>query len=204
MIRKVVHDAYVLHLYLGTSNKLIASEKKIVERCCDVHEFKTVATSQTKIHTALENLAAFLVKHFNNRVFVLADEYDSICSDSIIYVKDKANMKAEDEVSAINALCMGALSCLLKANKHMDRAVLTGILFVSTMGLSKLTNVEAFKFQENHNFSRFYGLTTDELKRLLEKCKKSSDYSRIMDHYNGYRDNTLSIWSVMKYLNFEL
>ncbi len=80
---------------------------------------------------------------------------------------------------------------------------LTGISFVATMGLSKVNNVEPFKFQENHNFSRFYGLTIDELERLLEKFEISSDISRVIDHYNGYRNNTLSVWSIMKYLNNE-
>ncbi len=79
-------------------------------------------------------------------------------------------MKAEDKILKINALCMGALSCLLKGrmkeNENIYRAVLTGISFVATMGLGKLTNVKPFKFQENHDFSRFYGLTIDELERL--------------------------------------
>lgn len=78
---------------------------------------------------------------------------------------------------------------------------MTGISYLMTMGLSKLTNIRPFKFQETHIFSPFYGITLMELKSLLSKIERESEECTIVNYYNGYRNEILSIWSSMKYLN---
>lgn len=101
LVLSCVHGVYERHSYLYTSDKLIASEKKDVKEWCGTCLFRTEAISQVEIYDDLINFAEYLVKHFNKEVFVLVDKYDGICTDSIIYIEDKENMKVEDEIMKI-------------------------------------------------------------------------------------------------------
>ena len=211
-LRDVVHEAYKRHSYLQTSDILNASQKKIVEKWCDDDTYLSLADTSLEIGVALKNLAKYLVKHFNQKVIVLVDEYDCVCSNAILNVDDikedrelprgRRRYEASKEIDNIVSLCMGSIGCLLKSNPNVVRGVMTGISYLATMGLSSL-NVNTYKFQELHDFTIFYGLTSAECKEVLSRKEVSmeSKYEEIIENYNGYRKNMLSIWSVMHYLN---
>lgn len=204
----IVHRAYRDHEdYLPTSPNLTPTQKRIAEKWCDEEKYKNMARTDKGIFEALVNLASFLFIHFNKEIFVLVD--DSIYSDGVLRIKNRVNAKneivaAEVEIEDVVALCIGSLRCLLKpsssVNKYMYRSVLTGISYLMAAGLSKLANVSTYKFQDKHVFSPFYGLTVTELESLLSKLNLKCK-STIMNHYNGYKNEILSIWSVMNYLN---
>lgn len=139
-VRKVVQSAFKRHAYLQSSDKLIASDKKMFEVWCDNFLCATWAKTDVEIYEALEELASYLVKHHGRKILVFVDEYDGICSDSVIYIEDKKNettgeiiSTAEREIKKTVAFCVGALSCLLKPHKDknfVDRAVLRQVFRV--------------------------------------------------------------------------
>lgn len=216
LLRNVVHKAYERHSYLQRSVKLNDNQKKNVEEWCCDRTYRSVADTSEEIQVALENLAKYLFMHFGEKVIVLVDEYDCVCSSAILNVRDleegkelllegpreRRNRKAADEINEIISLCMGSIGCLLKSNDHVFRGVLTGISYLATMGLSTL-NVDAYKFQDDHDFTNFYGITLEELEEVLSRKEVSmeSESKKMKKNYNGYRGNMLSTWSVMHYLN---
>lgn len=76
-----------------SSDKLDAAEKKYIEMWCNVFDYETLATTSDAIFKGLEKLSNYLIKHFSKNVFVLVDEYDSVCSGSIVYIKDQKKIE---------------------------------------------------------------------------------------------------------------
>ncbi len=94
-------------------------------------------------------------------------------------------------------MASGSLSCLLKVGVDVliARSVLTGISYVMTMGLCKLdSNID-------HVFCEYYGMSVKELEFLLTKMKRTKEFTCVVEYYNDYHREMLSIWSVMNYLN---
>ena len=216
VLRDVVHKGYKRHSYLQRSDKLDDDQKKNVEEWCSDRKFNSLGDTSRKIEVALENLAEYLYKHYSQKVILLVDEYDCVCSGAILNVDDieedekllregpreRRKRKATDEIGEIISLCMGSIRCLLKSNNHVFRGVLTGISYLATMGLSTL-NVDPYKFQDEHAFTKFYGIQLEELRDVLsrETVLLTSKFQEIKDNYNGYREDMLSTWSVMHFLN---
>ncbi len=216
ILRRIVHEAYKEHEYLKSSDKLNDDQKKNVEEWCSDREFDSLADSSHKIKLALQNLAEYLYKHYSQKVILLVDEYDCVCSNAILNVDDiekgenllregpreRRKRKATDEIAEIISLCMGSIRCLLKSNNHVFRGVLTGISYLATMGLSTL-NVDVYKFQDEHDFTKFYGIQLEELRDVLsrETVSLTSKFQEMKNYYNGYREDMLSTWSVMRFLN---
>ena len=207
-IRIVVHDAYKKHKYLKTSRKLDKTQKRIINNWCDDEKFKTLAETKDEIEDALKNLAEYLFTHWGKEVFVLVDEYDNICAKFILRKHDAVHEQMMEDL--IN-LCAGTLHSLAKGNKHVERVVLTGVSYIMTVGLTNLNNLADFRFQEDHNFSKYYGLTKTELRKILEKLDQSkydlkkldlkSKCDDLFHYYNGYRNDILCVWSIMNCLN---
>lgn len=62
---------YKHHQYLESSDKLVASQKRIVERWCDDDKFKHIVENDDDIYNALKNLCTYLKKHWNKKVIVV-------------------------------------------------------------------------------------------------------------------------------------
>ncbi len=197
LICSAVGEAYQQHKYLASSDKLEDYEKEKFEKWRNLDFMKNPVEEDQHIYDALENLAEYLKKHWKKNVMVLVDEYDYICRQSIISI---IHYDAETEINRIIALFEGTLSCLLKDNKNVGRSIITGISYLSMMGLSNLNTVEVIKFQEDSDFAPFYGLTLDECKNLLSKFELDSEYDNVLLNYGGYRNNMSNIWSVMNYV----
>jgi hypothetical protein len=189
----MVHNVYRSHLYL--KDKLNTLQRIYFEKWCDDSEFKTAAATDDDIYNALEKFSRYLFDYSSRRVLVLVDEYDAVCTDAFISVDN------EKELKKIIALCTGTLSCLMKGNKNVSRGIMTGISYLLTIGLSKLNNVRSYRFQENNVFFKYFGLTTEELRELLHRFNRDADFEKLMLHYNGYRNNMISTWSIINYLN---
>ena len=167
LLASVVQNAYEEHKYLASSD-LEAREKEKFKSWCD-RDFESNPVKEDQIiFTALENLVKYMTRYWKKEVIVLTDEYDSICCDAVIEMDD------EKELQRVIALCSGTLSCILKnPDIKIFRGILTGISFLMCKGLSKLTNVNEYKFQESNVFFKFYGLTFDELRDLLKRLSKN-------------------------------
>ncbi len=208
VICRAVKRAYDEHRYLALSDKLWAHEKEDLNKwfTLDLNE-NPVKRQKGSIINALQNLSYYLKQHWQKEVTVLVDEFDGICSSSFLYVKDiqqltagRCHYNATDEIEEIIDLSEATVSSLLKTNDNVDRGVITGISYLTSKGLSNLNTLEVIKFQEDSEFAPFYGLTLDECKNLLTKFNLDSNLEEVKQYYDGYRNDMLSIYSVVNYL----
>ena len=110
-------------------------------------------------------------------------EYDSVINNALFGLK--SNSKFLD----IQHLTSDMLTRLLKGNDNVQIAVLTGVSYISTAGLSDVNNLRRYRFLDDHPFVDFYGLTEDEVRQLLNKddFKLLSNKSELAKKfYNGY------------------
>ncbi len=197
-----VRGAYEEHRYLAKSDKLTASEKKRFHE-----EYDLNLEGKEDIADALTKLAYCLKKHWKNKVTVLVDEYDAICSNSFLQVEDipqltkgRLHRKATKEIEEIIHLSQAVVSCLLKGNADVGRGIVTGISYLTSKGLSNINTLEVIKFQEDSEFAQYYGLTLDECKNLLTKFNLNSHIEEVKQYYDGYRNNMFSTFSIIQYV----
>lgn len=80
------------------------------------------------------------IKYFNHKWFVLVDEYDNICTSSIFKIEEIA-------LENIIKCYLSILDKVLTNNeKNVRFGFITGILYICTIGLSKINNIISYQF----------------------------------------------------------
>ncbi|WP_250310877.1 AAA family ATPase [Rickettsia endosymbiont of Oedothorax gibbosus] len=113
------------------------------------------------LKNSLSFLSEVLYKHFNQKVYILIDEYDTPINSSYIEFGDK--LKEFDDVLKI---FRGMFGSSLKTNPYLEKGVITGILRVAKANLfSDLNNVSEYSLLDE-KYSKFYGFTQAEVDEL--------------------------------------
>ncbi|WP_341761067.1 AAA family ATPase [Candidatus Tisiphia endosymbiont of Thecophora atra] len=193
-IRINVKNAYDHHKYLESSDKLSVEEKK---------NFQDYLTGTDKVELvqlkiSLSFLSKLLFKHFNQKVYILIDEYDTPINSSYIKFGDKS-----EEFEQVLELFRGIFGSSLKTNPYLEKGIITGILRVAKANLfSDLNNVTEYTLLDD-DFSKFYGFTQAEVDDLLTKVPLDTNTEQIKDWYNGYTfggEVIYNPWSIMQCL----
>ncbi|XP_066249562.1 uncharacterized protein [Euwallacea similis] len=196
--KEALRDTFIKHKYLLKSNKLDKSQKKIFDLYCDAVKCENLTEKQIKY--GLSFLSEYLYKHFNKKVFVLIDEYDAPINNALF--------ETNVDIKKLNKLLCSIFSNTLKGNDYVCRALLTGISYFATVGLSGANNIEKFMFLNDHPFVKFYGLTETEVNDLLQKFSINEQESeQVKLKYNGYFSlseiKLYSLWSILHYLKYK-
>ncbi|WP_221179568.1 AAA family ATPase, partial [Candidatus Cardinium hertigii] len=146
----------------------------------------------------LRFLSELLYKHFNQKVYILIDEYDTPINSS--YIKFGNQNESFEEVLE---LFRGIFGSALKSNPYLEKGVITGILRIAKANLfSDLNNVREYTLLDK-NFTQFYGFTQSEVDDLLSKVATQTEPAKIKDWYNGYSfggEIIYNPWSIMQCL----
>ncbi|WP_341758558.1 AAA family ATPase [Candidatus Tisiphia endosymbiont of Ditula angustiorana] len=193
-IRINIKNAYDHHKYLESSDKLSVEEKK---------NFQDYLTGTDKLELAqlkisLAFLSKLLFKHFNQKAYILIDEYDTPINSSYIEFGDKPK-----EFEDVLKIFRGIFGSSLKSNPYVEKGVITGILRIAKANLfSDLNNVTEYTLLDD-DFSKFYGFTQAEVDDLLTKVPLDTNTEQIKDWYNGYTfggEVIYNPWSIMQCL----
>lgn len=146
-----------------------------------------------QVANALKNLTGHLRKVFDKRVIVLIDEYDTPINTSYEY----------QYYPQMVDFMRGILSPLLKDNKHLHQAVLTGILRIAKESIfSGLNNVCIYSALSNQ-YSTCFGFLAKEVQGLLKASAMPSDLlDKIESWYGGYQMATEKIFNPWSIINF--
>ena len=143
---------------------------------------------------SLKKLTQYLHSHYQQKVIVLIDEYDTPLLE--LY-------KEPDEYKKGVKFIRNLFSGLLKDNSNIEKGVLTGILRISKESVfSGLNNVTVFSILHN-SFSDKFGLTEEEIDSALLKFDLTDRKDELENYYNGYNFGNNKIynpWSVINYL----
>ena len=186
-ICQIIQRLYSESMYLVNSEKLSEIEKKRILTYADNVEEKDAVM-------AVNELTSCLMKHFEKKVLIFLDEYDTPMQEAYV------NGYWDEFTSFIRSL----FNATFKNNPYMERAVMTGITRVSKESVfSDLNNLEvvgttsdkyatAFGFTEAEVFTAMdeYGLTDKE---SVKFWYDGFIFGQIPDIYNP--------WSIINYLD---
>ena len=187
-LKSLMKLLYEEHSELLNSPQLSDSEKKY---------FKAVLNeeiTETQLNFTLLQLTIYLRKHYQKKVMVLIDEYDVPIQAGYL------NSYYQQMIEMIH----GLLSACLKTNRHLKRAVLTGITRVSKESLfSGLNNLVVYSLLD-YGYKEHFGFTEAEVNKLVHQMGYQSKLMDIKAWYNGYEigDTTLyNPWSIINFMN---
>lgn len=146
--------------------------------------------NEAQINSSLLDLSDCLYQHYDKKVILLLDEYDTPIQSG--YVHGYYNKIVE--------IFRHLFSTCLKSNPNLYRAVLTGILRVSKESLfSGLNNIEIYSVFDKP-YSEHFGFTEIEVNDLLKQAKLENIEQQVKNWYNGYQFGCTTIynpWSIV-------
>ncbi|WP_375329872.1 AAA family ATPase [Candidatus Tisiphia endosymbiont of Nemotelus uliginosus] len=196
-IKSQIINLFAKHRYLERYIKqdeklLIDAQKEILQR------YFTGKLIEDDIKNSLKFLSDLLYKHFNQKVYILIDEYDTPINSA--YMKFGNNLEEFEEVLALFRAIFGNS---LKTNDSLQKGVITGILRVAKANLfSDLNNLTECSLLDER-FSNSYGFTQAEVDELLTKVPTTTKPEEIKNWYNGYNfggEVIYNPWSIMQCL----
>ena len=136
-------------------------------------------------------LSNLLSDHYQERVMVLIDEYDTPIHAAYVHgYYDK-----------IIDFMRSLLTAVLKDNKSLKKGILTGILRTAKEGIfSGLNNLDVFTLTKS-TFSDKFGFTQEEVDQLLAYYNLLETKDAVTQWYNGYKFGNTVIynpWSLIK------
>jgi Predicted AAA-ATPase/PD-(D/E)XK nuclease superfamily len=199
-IKTQLYKLFQAHNYLSYSDKLKPSEID------DFNQYLSNEITQDHIKNSLGILSKLLYKHYNRKVWVLIDEYDTPINSSYKYFS-----KNETEFQNVLELFRGIMKSAFKKETgdqeiSVERGIITGILRIAKAELfSGLNNVKEYSLLDK-NFAKTYGFTQEEVDELLNKVSIKTDPEKIKYWYNGYKfggEIIYNPWSIMCCLSNE-
>ncbi|MCC8399430.1 MAG: ATP-binding protein [Rickettsia endosymbiont of Platyusa sonomae] len=196
-IRNQVTKLFVNHRYL---KHYIAKDENLLD---DIQKEKlsryfTGKLDIEDLKDSLRFLSEVMYKHFNQKVYILIDEYDTPINSSYIKFSSKP-----EEFEQVLELFRGMFGSSLKTNTCVEKGIITGILRIAKANLfSDLNNVSEYTLLDEE-FSKFYGFTQAEVDELLTKVPTATNPEQIKNWYNGYSfggEIIYNPWSIMQCL----
>lgn len=146
------------------------------------------------LEVSLSKLSELLNKHYNHKVIVLIDEYDTPIHEGHF----------QGYYSQIIGFMRNLLSTTLKDNINLEKAMITGILRVAKESIfSGLNNLEVYSILGQGYCDKF-GFTGEETIDLLKFYNLDKNIENFKAWYNGYIFGNTTIynpWSVLSYIN---
>jgi len=170
---------------LTTSIHLSADEQNTFER------LRTKTGSNIELSESLQTLSLFLNIHYNQKIIILIDEYDTPLN--------AAYLKPDFE--KIVNFFKSMFGTALKSNSALEKGVMTGILRLSkNKMLSDINNLKLYSLA-NNQYSQHFGFSETEVQTLFQKSDVKVNMQEVTRWYNGYcsgdLENIYNPWSIL-------
>lgn len=186
--KALIANLYQAHRFLLESGQL-TPEKEQVFRALMAKE-----SSPDELRSSLKELSCLLEAHYQEKVYILVDEYDTPIHEAYLY-------NYHDE--ALNFM-RSFLGEALKGNSSLKQGIVTGILRLAKESLfSGINNLSSFSVLDS-NFNDYFGWTEEEVKNILAYYELDDKLEITKLWYNGYhvgwQKNIYNPWSILKFL----
>ena len=176
------------HSYLLESEKLFDIEKEI---------FNSILNSidnLVQLQRSIKLLTKFLNKYYDKPAIVLLDEDDTPMKNAYI------QGFYDDAVNFFKSF----YSITFKDNQFLDKAVITGVSRVAKESIfSGANNFDVYTILDDE-FSEDFGITKEEMKKVIRDFNIEDDEEEIKQWYDGYiignKDGIYNPWSILNYL----
>lgn len=141
-------------------------------------------------------LSEFLYKHYEKKVIILLDEYDTPLEISF-------QKKFYDKVIEFYSKFY---SSFLKGNNYLYFSIITGVLEIAKESIfSDLNNLNVFDVTED-TFIEYFGFTEGDVKKIFKDFDCNFDFEQVKKWYGGYGNKRVEIfnpWSILNLISKE-
>ena len=179
--------------FLLDSDRLSPSDKERYGSLIAINNGKYLMDKRMLV-TSLESLSYLLYKHYNQRVIILIDEYETPLYNAF-------NSGYYDEMVS---LIMSMYANALKGNEALEFAVLTGCLRLPQKIIYGGFNNFRYLSILDSRFNDSFGFTENEVKDLLTYYNYEEYFPETKQWYDGYRFGDIDIycpWDVISYVD---
>lgn len=187
MLTLELADLFKQHTYLLKADQIDSSDKEIFER------IKDNRASVAEIKKSLALLSRLLTQYFHQTVILLLDEYD------VPVAKADAKGFYDQMLEVISPL----LGMVLKDNKFLKFAVVTGCLRITKESIFTGTNNFITDTISDTRYNEYFGFTQQEVTKILTDTQCEDCTSVIQKWYDGYHFGNMDIycpWDVLNYV----
>lgn len=188
-IAQIIADLYIQHDFLLPDESMKEADKNYFNSVCMGN------VSEVQITGAVHKLSNFLYRHFEKKVIILLDEYDTPMQEAYI------NGYWEE----MTAFTRSLFNSTFKTNLWLERAIMTGITRVSKEPVfSDLNNLEAVTTTSDKYTSSF-GFTEQEVFAGLDECGLGKEKELVRKWYDGFifgkQKDIYNSWSILNFLD---
>lgn len=186
----LIQELYRAHYYLADSKQLNEYEKK------SFLKYFADDFDQATAENALYLLTELVSKHYQQKVWLLIDEYDTPIQAGYLSNHYKDVVKFMRDI----------FSAALKNNRYLERAVVTGILRIAKESLfSGINNLTVYSVLQT-KYSQYFGFTEVEVSDILKQTNLTSQEDEIRKWYNGYifgHTTVYNPWSIVNCIYYD-
>lgn len=187
-MKTAILDMYQEHMYLLESDKIYDFEKE------QIKEILWCREDEITLKNSIKDLSKYLSRHFDKPVILLVDEYDVPLQNA--YVEGYY----EEAIKFFKTF----YGLTFKDNPYLEKTVLTGVSRVAKESIfSGANNFKVFTVLDNE-FSDDFGITSEEMDKVIEDFEIQDQKEEIKKWYDGYvignTENIYNPWSVLNYL----
>ena len=188
-MKTIMMDMFYEHKYILEGENIPEGEKKIFNRILNAE-----ATDLDLINS-LKILSKMLYIYYNRPAILLIDEYDVPLQTA--YVEGYYDEAVKFLKSFYNTT--------FKDNQYLEKTVLTGVSRIAKESLfSGMNNFDVFTIM-NNEFADDFGITTEEMKKIISDFNVEENEEEIKKWYDGYKignvEGIYNPWSILNYLN---
>ena len=187
-MKTIMMDMFYEHKYILEGENIPEGEKKIFNRILNAE-----ATDLDLINS-LKILSKMLYIYYNRPAILLIDEYDVPLQTA--YVEGYYDEAVKFLKSFYNTT--------FKDNQYLEKTVLTGVSRIAKESLfSGMNNFKVFTIMDNE-FADDFGITTEEMEKVISDFNVEEDEEEIKKWYDGYKignvEGIYNPWSILNYL----
>ncbi|MGD0466422.1 MAG: AAA family ATPase [Gammaproteobacteria bacterium] len=174
---------------LTNSDKLIDIERNDFEKLKGINQNNKA--NEIELQNFLKTISGLLYKHYNKKVIILIDEYDTPLNAAY----------EQPHFEELVNFFKNMFGVALKGNDALEFGVMTGILRLSkNKMLSDLNNLKLYSLMESQ-YSQHFGFAEQEVLDLLTDSNVTIDIKNMRHWYNGYKSGSLediyNPWSIL-------
>ncbi len=179
---------YKEHMYLLESEKIYEFEKEKINDILYCREDEIV------LKNAVKDLCEYLNRYYDRPVMLLVDEYDVPLQNA--YVEGYY----EQAVKFFKTF----YGTTFKDNPYLEKTVVTGVSRVAKESIfSGANNFDVYTVL-NNEFNDDFGITKEEMEKVIKDFDIKEDQEEIKKWYDGYKigdlDGIYNPWSILQYL----
>ena len=187
-LKTAILEMYREHMYLLDSDKIYEFEKNKIMDILYTRE------DETALKTSVRELSGYLYRHYEKPVMLFIDEYDVPIQSA--YVEGYY----EQAIKFLKTF----YGTTFKDNPYLQKTVLTGVSRVAKESIfSGANNFDVYTVLDDE-FSDDFGITSEEIDKVIKDFNVVEEKEEIKKWYDGYRignvEGIYNPWSILNFL----